>query len=427
MQEEKNNMASAPATAASTNSNHAAPNTAASAVLKPSVPIPHDATEIRGLDFNTFTPDQATLSGILDSMATTGFQASAISEAVRIINRMISWRDPANPASRTTIFLGYTSNLVSSGLREILRYLVEHRHVSAIVTTAGGVEEDLIKCLGPTYLGDFAAAGATLRDQGINRIGNLFVPNDNYCKFEDWVVPIFDRMLDEQDASRAKSRAANAALPNGGVGDANYTEDFHWTPSKMIARLGRELNNDASIYTWAARNDIPVFCPALTDGSLGDMLYFHSYRASPRRLHVDINEDIRAVNDMAMKAANSGIVILGGGIVKHHIANANLMRNGAEHAVFINTANEFDGSDAGARPDEAVSWGKVKGAADGGENVKVYAEATVVWPMIVASTFKKADMERNGQCWRDELSEETVAEGRPEHGEGRRRPGPVKC
>ena len=62
------------------------------------------------------------------------------------------------------------------------------------------------------------------------------------------------------------------------------------------------------------------------------------------------------------------MIILGGGVVKHHIANANLMRNGAESAVYINTANEFDGSDAGARPDEAVSWGKIK--ADG-ESVKV--------------------------------------------------------
>ena len=70
--------------------------------------------------------------------------------------------------------------------------------------------------------------------------------------------------------------------------------------------------------------------------------------------------------------------------MKHHIANACLMRNGADEAVFINTAQEFDGSDAGARPDEAVSWGKLK--ADG-ESVKVYAEATVVFPLIVAASF----------------------------------------
>ena len=43
-------------------------------------------------------------------------------------------------------------------------------------------------------------------------------------------------------------------------------------------------------------------------------------------------------------------------MVKHHVCNANLMRNGADFSVFINTAQEFDGSDAGARPDEAVSW-----------------------------------------------------------------------
>ncbi len=63
------------------------------------------------------------------------------------------------------------------------------------------------------------------------------------------------------------------------------------------------------------------------------------------------------------------------------------MRNGADEAVFINTAQEFDGSDAGARPDEAVSWGKLKAE---GASVKVYAEATVVFPLIVAASFAQA-------------------------------------
>jgi len=80
------------------------------------------------------------------------------------------------------------------------------------------------------------------------------------------------------------------------------------------------------------------------------------------------------------------MIILGGGIVKHHICNTNLMRNGADYAVYINTAQEFDGSDAGARPDEAVSWGKIKLDS---KAVKIYAEATLVFPMIVAHTFVK--------------------------------------
>lgn len=259
------------------------------------------------------------------------------------------WTDP-DTGDKTTIFLGYTSNLVSSGLRETLRWLVQHKHVSAIVTTAGGVEEDFIKCLAPTYLGSFTTPGATLRQQGMNRIGNLIVPNSNYCAFEDWVVPILDKMLEEQEASKKTD------------------EPQHWTPSKVIARLGKEIDDERSVYYWAYKNDIPVFCPALTDGSLGDMLYFHTFKSSPEQLRVDIVEDIRRINTLAVRAKRAGMIILGGGVVKHHIANACLMRNGAESAVYINTAQEFDGSDAGARPDEAVSWGKIKADA---QSVKV--------------------------------------------------------
>jgi deoxyhypusine synthase len=78
------------------------------------------------------------------------------------------------------------------------------------------------------------------------------------------------------------------------------------------------------------------------------------------------------------------MIILGGGVVKHHICNANLMRNGADFSVYINTGSEYDGSDAGARPDEAVSWGKIKLDA---KPVKIWAEATLVFPIIVGETF----------------------------------------
>lgn len=236
--------------------------------------------------------------------------------------------------------------MISSGLRGVFRYLVQHKHVSAIVTTAGGIEEDFIKCLGDTYMSSFSEPGAELRAKGLNRIGNLVVPNSNYCAFEDWVVPILDKMLEEQEASK-------------GIED-----ELHWTPSKIIHRLGKEINNEQSVYYWAYKNNIPVFCPALTDGSLGDMLYFHTFKTSPQQLRVDIVEDIRKINTIAVRAKRAGMIILGGGVVKHHIANACLMRNGAESAVYINTAQEFDGSDAGARPDEAVSWGKIKVGAD---------------------------------------------------------------
>ena len=70
--------------------------------------------------------------------------------------------------------------------------------VDCLVCTAGGIEEDLMKCLAPSYLGSFSLQGKELRKKGINRIGNLLVPNDNYVKFEEWINPIWDEMLEEQ-------------------------------------------------------------------------------------------------------------------------------------------------------------------------------------------------------------------------------------
>ena len=346
--------------AADSEQNGALPSSVTSAVLVKSNEMPAGSQKVEELDFNKFAGRQITVDDLIGGMSNMGFQSSSIGKAVKIINDMVrtllvrrtkltssqrEWRDPET-GDRTTIFLGYTSNLISSGLRGTLRYLAQHKHISAIVTTAGGIEEDLIKCLGDTYMGAFDSPGAELRKKGLNRIGNLIVPNDNYCKFEDWVVPIMDKMLEEQEATKFDE------------------EPVKWTPSKIIHRLGKEINDTRSVYYWCYKNDIPVFCPALTDGSLGDMFYFHSFMASPRHLDIEISRDLRKLNTIAVRAKRAGMIILGGGIVKHHIANACLMRNGAESAVYINTAQEFDGSDAGARPDEAVSWGKIKIGAD---------------------------------------------------------------
>ncbi|XP_057669907.1 probable deoxyhypusine synthase [Diorhabda carinulata] len=311
---------------------------------------------------------------LMQSYLHSGFQATSFGLAVEEIKKMLHCRKQPIPEEKfidnddeftvvknnCTIFLGYTSNLISSGLRETIKFLVRHKMVDCIVTTAGGVEEDLIKCLAPTFVGDFHLDGKTLRDCGINRIGNLLVPNDNYCSFENWILPILDELLKEQK------------------------DGVLWTPSKIIERLGKEINNEESVYYWAAKNKIPVFCPALTDGSLGDMMFMHSFK-NPG-LVVDIISDLRRINLMAMKSVHTGMVILGGGLIKHHICNANLMRNGADYSVFVNTSSEFDGSDAGARPDEAKSWGKIKKDAN---PVKVYADATLVFPLLVAQTFAK--------------------------------------
>ena len=154
--------------------------------------------------------------------------------------------------------------------------------VDAIVTTAGGIEEDFIKCLAPTFVGDFKLKGRDLRLSGVNRLGNLLVPNSNYCMFEDWLMPILHKMTDEQ-------------IENG----------VRWSPSTMIDRLGKEINHEESVYYWAHKHQIPVFCPALTDGSIGDMLYFHSYKRP--EFVLDLIQDIRGINNIAVNAACTGM------------------------------------------------------------------------------------------------------------------------
>ncbi|RRT39524.1 hypothetical protein B296_00048044 [Ensete ventricosum] len=170
-----------------------------SVVFKPSVSLEEKRfPRVQGYDFNR----GCDLIGLLDSMSSTGFQASNLGDAIDVINQM---RNLAYRQSVTCkIFLGFTSNLVSSGIREIIRFLVQHRMVEVLVTTAGGIEEDLIKCLAPTYKGEFSLPGSSLRSKGLNRIGNLLVPNDNYCKFEDWIMPILDQLLLEQTTETRK-------------------------------------------------------------------------------------------------------------------------------------------------------------------------------------------------------------------------------
>ena len=348
------------------------PDIAQEAVMVQSGKLPVEPVEVDGYDFNQGIDYHA----LFNTYRTSGFQATNFGLAVEEVKKMIAMKKQPmsaelsdsmnlNPCGRErsncTIFLGYTSNMISSGVRDTICFLVQNNMVDCIVTTAGGIEEDFIKCMAPTFLGDFTLKGKELREIGINRIGNLLVPNDNYCKFEDWIMPILDQMLKEQIEEGAK-----------------------WTPSKMIHRLGKEINNPDSVYYWCYKNNIPVFSPALTDGSLGDMIYFHSYKHPG--LILDIVEDIRRMNSQAVYAAHTGMIILGGGLIKHHICNANLMRNGADFSVFINTAQEFDGSDSGARPDEAVSWGKIKKDAT---PCKVYAEASLVFPILVGETFAR--------------------------------------
>mmetsp|Transcript_5589 Transcript_5589/g.9607 ORF Transcript_5589/g.9607 Transcript_5589/m.9607 type:complete len:86 (-) Transcript_5589:616-873(-) len=84
--------------------------------------------------------------------------------------------------------------MASCGMREYIRFLCEHKMVSLIVTTTGGVEEDIMKLFAHHYIGDYSLQGESLRKQGLNRIGNLIVPNNNYSLLEAWFLPLVKEM-----------------------------------------------------------------------------------------------------------------------------------------------------------------------------------------------------------------------------------------
>jgi deoxyhypusine synthase len=316
--------------------------------------LPETHKEIKGYDFNKGLD----YDKLLNSFATMGIQSSQLSKAIDITKQMLQWTGPENEKCR--IFLGFTSGGVTSGVRELIRFLVQHKMVHVIVTTAAAIEEDIMKCSNSHFLSEFREDDDLLRDKGVIRMGNIITTQSKYKNFYTRMAGLLDQMLKKQEE-----------------------ENFNWTPSKTIDFWGKEVGDETSIAYWCHKNKIPVYCPGFTDGAIGE-LFLNHHENNEAKLRMDVVGDIRGVNDAALKAKCTGVIILGGGVIKHHILNANLMRNGADYAVFINTGQEFDGSDAGAKPTEALSWGKLKLDC---KKVKVYSEFSLVFPFIVAKAF----------------------------------------
>ena len=303
--------------------------------------------KIEGYDFSR----PFNFKEFIESYFTTGFQATSVARAIQIIRKMRK--------EKATIFLGFTSNMATCGIRDIIAYLVKEKMVDVLVTTAGGVEEDIIKTIKPFVLGSYDARGHTLHQKGINRTGNIFIPNDRYIYFERLLNNFLKKIYKRQ---KDTGKIINAV-------------DF-------VHELGKEVNDEKSICYQATKNNVPIICLPLTDGSLGDIIYF--FKQNNKDFQIDMVDDLVTITNIALNAEKTGIIVIGGSVPKHQIANANLFRGGADYAVYITTATESEGSNAGANIEEAISWGKIKSTA---EQVKVYSEASIVFPLIVAGAF----------------------------------------
>ena len=300
--------------------------------------------EIKGIKLNKNTK----IIDLVSGMENIGFQATQLSRAAKVIKKM--------KKDKATIFLSFTSNLVSSGLREIIAQLIKNKLVDAVITSVGSIEEDLIKTEKPFLLGSFDADDKELDKKGINRIGNIFVPDDRYTFLEDKLTPFFKRLYKKQKENKKLI-----------------------SPQELIFELGKETKDKNSILYWATKNKIPIFCPGITDGALGLQVYF--FKQKFRDFGIDVTSDMEKLGKKVLEADKTGAIILGGGIAKHHTIGVNILRDGLDYAVYVSTGTEYDGSLSGARPKEAISWSKINKE---GNYVFVNGDATIIFPLIIS-------------------------------------------
>ncbi|HLD83789.1 MAG TPA: deoxyhypusine synthase [archaeon] len=331
-------------------------------VTKEQVDRAHDLDFRKTMDVKQFVPvkgpdfsKKMSMKEFIESFKATGFQATNLGIAVDLIRKMRK--------EKVKIVLTFTSNLTTSGIRDVITFLARNKHVDALCTTGGGIEEDILKCYDPFVLGHFDKDAKELYTKGMNRTGNIYVPDSIYAKFEKFVLEIFERFYKRQ-----------------------IEENKILTGMELVREMGREINNESSFLYWAYKNGIPIFSPCILDGAIGDILWFFKHQHADFKF--DASDDIYRMNDMPLDAKETGVIALGAGASRHYVLNAHIFRGGTKYAVFVSSGTEWDGSTSSARPDEAYTWGKIKLFEPFYKNaVEVAGDATIIFPLIVAGAF----------------------------------------
>ena len=290
-----------------------------------------------------------TVRDFTEKLGSVGYQSIEIKKAAHAMAKMK--REGAK------IFLTFTSNMVTSGLRGFFAQTIQKGLANICVTTIGGIEEDIMKADGEKFLiGSFNSDDYENHERGLNRIGNLFIDTQSYLKLEDKILPILKQL---------------------------YEKKKRWTPSEIFREIGLILNDENSILYQAAKNDVPIFCPAITDGSFGFHLYL--FQQDHPDFIVDVIQDFKAIVLSTDHNEKKAVICLGGSISKHHAILATLLNGGAEYAVYMTTAKSSSGSLSGATTQEAKSWGKIK---DDGDAVTVHGDVSVMFPLAMCLTME---------------------------------------
>ena len=289
-------------------------------------------------------PD-TTLKEIMESFKDVGgFTAAKIRNGYDILKKMFN--------EENTTFLSFPADIISTGTRGIINDLVKKKLVDVIITTNGMLDHDIARTYTDYYSGSFDFSDRELRRIGINRLGNVFIPDESYgVIIEEKVGSIIEEL---------------------------YRIKKEWSAVDFIREAGLRINNSDSILYNAAKNNIPVFVPGITDGSFGSQLW--SFYERNRDFKINLLADEHALSDIIFEAKKTGALMVGGGISKHHTIWWNQFRGGLDYAVYVTTAQEYDGSLSGAKLEEAISWKKIKEDA---EFANIYGDATVILPLLL--------------------------------------------
>jgi len=284
------------------------------------------------------------VSSLMDKLGKVGFQSVELGRASDIIVKM--------KKEGAKIFLSFTSNMVTSGLRGFFAQLIKLKMANVIVTTVGGIEEDMMKAAGERFLiSRFRSDDVEFHEKGMNRVGNLLITNDSYIRFEGELKHMLERL---------------------------YKKKKRYAVSELLREIGLMLDDEGSILYQAAKNNVPVFCPAITDGAFGFHLFM--FQQDHPDFIVDVVKDFHNLLAASNHDEKKGIIALGGGVSKHHAILGLMISGGADYAVYMTTAREVSGSMSAATTDEAKSWGKIK---DNSDAATVNGDVSILFPLAM--------------------------------------------
>jgi len=248
-------------------------------------------------------------------------------------------------------FLSFVAAITSTGLRGVIKDMIKKKWFDVVITTCGALDHDIARHFSNYNQGSFTMDDAELTKQNIHRLGNVLVPMESYGPIIEEKMQLF---LEEEYAKGTREMS---------------TED-------ICRMIGSHLGEDSFLY-WAYKNDVKVIVPGIVDGAVGSQIWMFSQKHTDFKLNIIKDSDTLA--GLIFKAKKSGALMLGGGISKHHTLWWNQYRSGLDFAVYITTAQEFDGSLSGALVREAISWGKVTQDA---KQTTIHAELTTVLPFL---------------------------------------------